>query len=92
MEHFKAKLLDSFNDPTIVIRQIHLLGPKGIKVKLTDQVVENIANETIYECQLIQGECGSKRKATKNETKRETPQLWHKDTNMKMMQGIFARV
>lgn len=53
IEEFREKLLESFQDPTIKLRHLHIIGPNGIRVKITNNVIANIRNESIYQCELL---------------------------------------
>ena len=37
------------------LRNIHMTGPNGIRVKLTNEVLQNMKNESIYRCLLTKG-------------------------------------
>lgn len=52
-EEFREKLLEAFQDPSIKLRQLHIIGPNGIRVKITNNVIANIRNESIYQCELL---------------------------------------
>ena len=52
VEEFRDKLIESFHfiDPTFRLRNTHLIGPSGIKVILTPDVIKNMTNDSIYLC------------------------------------------
>ncbi|KAJ6217690.1 hypothetical protein RDWZM_008847 [Blomia tropicalis] len=52
VEEFREKLTESFQDSSIKLRNLHVIGPNGIRVRLTSNVIENMKNESIYQCAL----------------------------------------
>lgn len=55
VEEFREKLTESFQDSSIKLRNLHVIGPNGIRVRLTSNVIENMKNESIYQCALNKG-------------------------------------
>ena len=54
-DEFKEKLVESLALYTIPIKHYYLIGPNDIKIKLTDDVVMNLKNESVYTCSLDKG-------------------------------------
>ena len=54
-EELKDKLVETLGIYGIPIKHYHLIGPNDIKIKLTDDVVMNMKNESIYTCRLDKG-------------------------------------
>lgn len=42
-------------DGIIRLRNVHMTGPSGIRVKLTNNVIQNMKNESIYSCLVTKG-------------------------------------
>lgn len=43
-------------DGVIRLRNVHMTGPSGIRVKLTNNVIQNMKNESIYSCLVTKGD------------------------------------
>lgn len=54
-EEFKEKLVEALGITSIPIKNYYLIGPNDIRIKVTDHVVMNMKNESIYSCNLDKG-------------------------------------
>ena len=55
-EEMRDKLIESLQEYSLFrIRHMHLIGPNGIRIRLTNNVIQNMKNESIYTCSLIKG-------------------------------------
>lgn len=55
IDELKEKLIEAFGINGIYLKNIFLFGPNGIKIQLTNSVIQNMKNESIYNCNVEKG-------------------------------------
>jgi hypothetical protein len=54
-EELRHRLIEALGITGITVRNIYLIGPNDIRIMLTNNVVLNMKNESIYSCTIDKG-------------------------------------